>query len=111
MRLEPVSQVLQTIHGVLWCSQVDTACVVEPEGCSDDASEYLTLNIWAPKQASALRLPVLVYICGGSFLAGDGAEELYDCQHLAAKGIVAVTINYRVCPCLHRAWLGSSYCV
>ena len=79
---------------------MDTACVLNQTGRSGDFSEYLTLNIWAPQQAGAPQRPVLVYICGGSFLAGDGGDGMYDCQHLAAKGIVAVTINYRVRICL-----------
>jgi len=41
-------------------------------------------------------LPVLVYIFGGGFQNGDGSEPRYDGESMAGKGIVAVTVNYRL---------------
>ncbi len=41
-------------------------------------------------------LPVLVYFFGGGFVAGDGSELRYDGASLASKGIVTVTVNYRL---------------
>ena len=38
---------------------------------------------------------MLVYFYGGGFVAGDGSELRYDGESMAAKGIVAVTVNYR----------------
>src|SRR5213075_254864 len=40
--------------------------------------------------------PVLVYFYGGGFLAGDGSELRYDGESIARKGIVSVTVNYRL---------------
>lgn len=58
------------------------------------SEDCLYLNIWAPKAAKAL--PVLVYFYGGGFVAGDGSEPRYDGASIAQKGIVAVTVNYRL---------------
>jgi para-nitrobenzyl esterase len=41
-------------------------------------------------------LPVLVYVYGGGFMAGDGSEKRYDGAALGARGIVVVTMNYRL---------------
>ena len=42
------------------------------------------------------RLPVLVYLYGGGFIGGDGSEYRYDGESMAKRGIVAVTVNYRL---------------
>jgi para-nitrobenzyl esterase len=61
-------------------------------GMSEDC---LYLNVWTPAKSGNEKLPVLVYIFGGGFFNGDGSEPRYDGAAMAAKGIVAVTINYR----------------
>ncbi|MDQ3845843.1 MAG: carboxylesterase family protein, partial [Bacteroidota bacterium] len=64
---------------------------------SDGMSENcLYLNVWTPARSDKERLPVLVYFYGGGFVAGDGSEPRYDGESMAQKGIVAVTINYRL---------------
>lgn len=64
---------------------------------SDSMSEdCLYLNVWTPAKSSKDKLPVLVYFYGGGFVAGDGSESRYDGASLAHKGIVTVTINYRL---------------
>jgi len=63
------------------------------------SEDCLYLNVWTPAnlgQAVSARLPVLVYIYGGGFMAGDSSEKRYDGAALAARGIVVVTINYRL---------------
>jgi para-nitrobenzyl esterase len=54
----------------------------------------LTLNIWAP--AKARNAPVFFWIHGGALSAGSSREGLYDGAKLAARGVVVVSINYRV---------------
>ncbi|MDE1893345.1 MAG: carboxylesterase family protein [Pseudomonadota bacterium] len=60
----------------------------------------LYLNVWAPAPAAVAggraKLPVLVYFFGGGFVAGDGSEPRYDGASLASKGMVTVTVNYRL---------------
>jgi len=64
---------------------------------SDIVSEdCLYLNIWTPAKKEIEKLPVLVYFYGGGFVAGDGSEPRYDGESMARKGIVALTVNYRL---------------
>ncbi len=64
------------------------------------SEDCLYLNAWtgaAPgPAASRLRRPVLVFIHGGAFTSGSGDVPVYDGARLAAKGLVVVTINYRL---------------
>ena len=62
-------------------------------GMSEDC---LYLNIWTPDPSSDAKLPVLVYFYGGGFIAGDGSEPRYDGEQMARRGIVAITVNYRL---------------
>jgi len=64
---------------------------------SDSVSEdCLYLNVWTSADSSNANLPVLVYFYGGGFIAGDGSEWRYDGSSIAQKGIVVVTVNYRL---------------
>ncbi len=62
-------------------------------GMSEDC---LYLNIWTPAKGAKAKLPVLVYYFGGGFQAGDGSEPRYDGESMASKGIVTVTVSYRL---------------
>ncbi|MBD2753570.1 carboxylesterase/lipase family protein [Spirosoma validum] len=63
------------------------------DGMSEDC---LYLNVWTPAKSANEKLPVLVYFYGGGFIAGDGSEGRYDGESMAKKGIVAITVNYRL---------------
>ena len=67
--------------------------VFRSDGMSEDC---LYLNVWTPANKKGEKLPVLVYFYGGGFVAGDGSEPRYDGESLAAKGIVVVTLSYRL---------------
>jgi para-nitrobenzyl esterase len=59
--------------------------------------QYLNLNVWAPADARpGARLPVFLWIHGGSFTNGSGSVADYDGNRFAADGVVCVTINYRL---------------
>lgn len=62
-------------------------------GSSEDC---LYLNVWTPAKTGRERLPVFVWIHGGGFNSGSGGVPVYDGEGLASKGLVMVTINYRV---------------
>ena len=63
---------------------------------SDTTSEdCLYLNVWTTAKADE-KLPVLVYFYGGGCVCGDGSEPRYDGASMSQKGIVAVTVNYRL---------------
>jgi para-nitrobenzyl esterase len=58
------------------------------------SEDCLSLNIWAP--AAARNAPVFLWIHGGALSSGAGSDALYDGAALAARGVVVVTINYRL---------------
>ncbi len=64
-----------------------------PSGKSEDC---LYLNVWTPAKSAKDRIPVLVWIYGGGFSAGATSERNYSGEHLAKKGVVFVSIAYRV---------------
>ncbi len=74
---------------------VYTAEFLIPAG-SSISEDCLYLNIWATPCKAHEKRPVIVFIHGGAFLAGSGSVPIYDGQAMAAKGIVFVTINYRL---------------
>ena len=67
--------------------------VFRSQGMSEDC---LYLNVWTPARSSQERLPVLVYFFGGGFVGGDGSEPRYDGASLARRGIVTVTVTFRL---------------
>ncbi len=64
-----------------------------PAGKSEDC---LYLNVWTPAQTENEKLPVLVWIYGGGFSFGSTAEPVCTGEHLAKKGVIVVSIAYRV---------------
>jgi len=60
------------------------------------SEDCLYLNIWNGAVASQSLRPVMVWIPGGGFRAGSAAGPLYDGAELAKKGVVLVSLNYRV---------------
>ncbi len=60
--------------------------------------DCLFLNVWTTAKNASARLPVMVWIYGGAFTEGSSAIAVYDGTELAKKGVVVVTINYRVGP-------------
>lgn len=63
------------------------------------SEDCLFLNIWTPESAGAdAKLPVLFYIHGGGFTGGCGHEKHFDGPVWPTRGVIAVTINYRLGP-------------
>ncbi len=63
----------------------------------NDASEdCLCLNVWTGAKTATEKRPVLVWIHGGAFYEGSGEIITYDGEELAKKGLIVVTINYRL---------------
>ncbi len=63
-----------------------------PRPVSEDC---LYLNVWTEAKPSEKR-PVMVWIHGGAFTRGAGSTPTYNGENLARKGVVVVTINYRL---------------
>ena len=67
--------------------------VFRSKGMSEDC---LYLNVWTSAPSGKTKMPVLVYFYGGGFVAGDGSEARYQGESMAQKGIVSLTVNYRL---------------
>ena len=60
------------------------------------SEDSLYLNVWTPARTPDDRLPVFIWIHGGALQWGNTAEMEFDGERLARRGIVVVTINYRL---------------
>lgn len=61
------------------------------------SEDCLYLNIWKPASAkSGAKLPVMVWIYGGAFVFGSGAQPGYSGEQFAKQGVILITLNYRV---------------
>lgn len=63
---------------------------------SGKSEDCLYLNVWTPARSTNDKIPVLVWIYGGGFNFGGTAEPTYNGAKLAKKGVVLVSIAYRV---------------
>lgn len=60
------------------------------------SEDCLNLNVWTPTNAKKGRLPVMVWIFGGGYMAGGTSEPRQDGQYLAHRNVVVVSMNYRL---------------
>jgi len=60
------------------------------------SEDCLYLNIWTPAKTGNEKLPVYFWIFGGGWQVGHTAEMEFDGERIARRGIVVVTVNYRV---------------
>jgi len=74
------------------CMQTNAAIANLPAPSED----CLYLNVWTPAKGASDKLPVLVWIHGGGFIAGEPAEKLYHGGWLAKKDVVFVSVAYRL---------------
>lgn len=85
--------------GIRYTSAFGPAC---PQTASKDvklaamSEDCLSLNVWAPSARPGRRLPVMVWVHGGAFENGSSSMPIYDGGTIAAKGVVMVTLNYRL---------------
>ena len=85
-------------EGTRLADQYAPACVQSmgsppPGGVSEDC---LYLNVWTPAKSAAEKLPVLVWIYGGGFNGGATSYPVHDGARLARRGVVLVSLAYRV---------------
>ncbi|HTC53830.1 MAG TPA: carboxylesterase family protein [Steroidobacteraceae bacterium] len=64
-----------------------------PVAMSEDC---LYLNLWVASKRASRHLPVLVWVHGGAFKVGSAGQPVYDGASLARRGLVVVTLNYRL---------------
>ncbi len=89
--IDPPASAMQGIPRPFFCWSKE---FLIPE--SPISEDCLYLNIWTPAKNPGEKLPVIVWIHGGGFSAGSGTVPLYDGEAMAGKGVVFVTINYRL---------------
>ena len=58
--------------------------------------DCLYLNVWTPAKTTDEKLPVMVWIFGGGFTTGDSYQPVFEGTRFASRGVVFVTINYRL---------------
>ncbi|MGE3775933.1 MAG: carboxylesterase/lipase family protein [Pirellulaceae bacterium] len=94
-------------EGVRDCFEFGPACPQKPDplmkifpsGATKTFDEdCLNLNIYRPANPPSGKLPVMVWIHGGGFEGGTASMGLYHGASLVRKGVIVVTINYRVGP-------------
>lgn len=89
-------------QGVRDAAAFGPACVQPPpqpggiyyERPTPTSEDCLRLNIWTPTGARGA--PVLVWIHGGSLVSGAGGQAMYNGEQMARRGVVVVSINYRL---------------
>jgi para-nitrobenzyl esterase len=74
-------------------TRVYSDMIFRDNGPSEDC---LTLNVWTPAKSGKDKLPVMVWIFGGGFMAGGTSEPRQDGENLAKRGVVVVSMNYRL---------------
>lgn len=79
----------------------------EPEYQTTVSEDSLYLNIWTPAEKAGEKLPVAFWIHGGAFMGGFGHEKEFDGAAYCKRGVILVTINYRLGPLgfLAHPWL------
>ena len=81
---------------VCWQRERDMSSLYARVGFNAD-EDCLYVNVWAPADAAASH-PVMVWFHGGGHNAGAGSARIFDGTALARKGVVLVTVNYRLGP-------------
>ena len=62
------------------------------------SEDCLYLNVWTPARAPNEKLPVMVWFYGGAFVQGSGSLPSFVGETLAHRGVIVVTLNYRLGP-------------
>jgi para-nitrobenzyl esterase len=88
--------------GVRDASRFGASCIqprwpagsIYDDGISNFSEDCLSLNVWAPPHVR--KAPVIVWIYGGGLVYGSTWEPYYDGTDFAARGVVFVSMNYRL---------------
>ncbi|BFZ11458.1 hypothetical protein BsWGS_14497 [Bradybaena similaris] len=71
-------------------------CVQSLSDWDDQSENCLNLNIFSPSLNSSN--PVMVWFHGGGWRVGSSSDDIFDGTSLASRGVVVVTVNYRLGP-------------
>ncbi|HXC60931.1 MAG TPA: carboxylesterase family protein [Steroidobacteraceae bacterium] len=90
---------VQPWSGVKKADAFAKACMQAPntQGNTAPVSEdCLYLNVWTPAKKAKAKVPVIVWIHGGGYVGGSTSIPLYDGSGFAKKGVVLVSLAYRL---------------
>ena len=93
--VKPWTAALAADHYAADCMQKPFGGDAAPLG-TPPAEDCLYLNVWTPAARAAAPLPVMVWIYGGGFVNGGSSPAVYDGSAFARRGIVFVSMNYRL---------------
>ena len=62
------------------------------------SEDCLYLNVWTPAKSPDDKLPVMVWLYGGGFTIGATSTAMYNGENLARKGVIVVSVSYRIGP-------------
>jgi para-nitrobenzyl esterase len=91
----PWSGVRQSVAFGAGCMQAAALTVRMAPGVSL-SEDCLYLDVWTPAKSASEKLPVIAWIYGGGFAGGMTSAPLYDGANFARKGVVFVSLSYRV---------------
>jgi para-nitrobenzyl esterase len=80
------------------CPQNDGLSGLVGDALPPTSEDCLFLNVWTTQAGTEARQPVMVWIHGGGFSVGWSNQSAFEGSEFAKRGIVLVTINYRVGP-------------
>ncbi|PZX17219.1 para-nitrobenzyl esterase [Breznakibacter xylanolyticus] len=89
-------QPLKAWEGVKQTIDFAPASMQGGQPASGRSEDCLYLNVWTPAKSAKEKLPVMVWIYGGGFSFGSTSDPVHNGEHLARKGVVLVSIAYRV---------------
>jgi para-nitrobenzyl esterase len=89
-------QPVESWEGVKQTTKYAPAPMQGGNPASGKSEDCLYLNVWTPAKSSDEKLPVMVWIYGGGFSFGSTSEPVHNGEQLARKGVVLVSIAYRV---------------
>lgn len=92
---------VQPWTGVKKADAFGPACMQPPNSQGNTApvsEDCLYLNVWTPAKKPGEKIPVIVWIHGGGFSGGSTSIPMYDGMGFAKKGVVLVSVAYRVGP-------------
>ena len=87
--------------GVKRADAFANACMQPPRSQGNTApvsEDCLYLNVWTPAKSTREKTPVIVWIHGGGFVGGSTSIPMYDGAGYARKGVVLVSLAYRLGP-------------
>jgi para-nitrobenzyl esterase len=95
-------QPVKTWSGIRQATAFGPACIQDPAMANRMApgvtlsEDCLYLDVWTPAKTAGEKRPVIVWIYGGGFTGGMTSAPLYDGANFARRGVVFVSISYRV---------------